>query len=220
MKKILIVEDDPAIGNALSSDLADDGYGVTWVGTLKAARQSARNLNFDLLLLDLNLPDGLGFEFCKEYRAESPQIPIIIITAKTDEDTAVKGLSLGATDFIRKPFGRRELTLRIKKSLGSRSGQLELGKLSLNLDQRLVLFENNPLPLTPIEFKILAALLKSGKDVTRREYLLGHVDEEGEMLDVTLRTHLSRLRKKMKDAGVTDIKIVHVYGTGYRLERK
>jgi two-component system OmpR family response regulator len=120
MTAILLVEDDPVLGRGLSVNLELEGYKVSWMRDLKSALQFKDENKFDLAILDLGLPDGSGLDFLKDLRKQDFQKPVLILTAKTDEDSVVVGLQDGANDYIRKPFGNKELLARIKTALRER----------------------------------------------------------------------------------------------------
>src|SRR5271167_3359407 len=105
MNSILLVEDDPALGRGLVVRLELEAYKVTWARSLHAAREEHEKAKFDLFILDRGLPDGNGIDFCSEVRKNGSRVPILMLTAQTDEDSVVDGLSAGANDYIRKPFG-------------------------------------------------------------------------------------------------------------------
>ncbi len=220
MKKILLVEDDPVIQNTLRTAFVEAGFGVTCVKSVGEGRSKLKEAEYDLFLFDINLPDGTSFELSREAHAFYPGVPLVFITANGDEESAVRGLSLGASDFIRKPFGRRELLLRLRRLLGERAGQHEVGELRLNMDTRKVSFKGTELALTPREFHLLSILMQNFGEAVSRDKLLGQVDKDGNMGEQTLNSHLSRVRTKLQTAGASDLQIQPVYGLGYRLEKK
>ena len=112
MSRILLIEDDPVLGKGVKLGLELEGYGVEWARDLRSAKAANETEKFDLAILDLGLPDGNGLTFCQGLREAGSRMPILILTAKTDEDTVVAGLTAGANDYIRKPFGSRELIAR------------------------------------------------------------------------------------------------------------
>ena len=117
MSHILVVEDDPILGRSLCVTLELENYKITWARDPKSARESNNKEAFDLVLLDVNLPDGSGLSLCSEIRATGSRLPVLFLTAKTDEDSVVAGFTAGANDYVRKPFGHRELLARIKSIL-------------------------------------------------------------------------------------------------------
>lgn len=214
MKRILLLEDDPLIGETIRRDLEEEGYRVTWVRTVAEAR-GRRACDFDLLLLDVTLPDGNSFDVCRRAREEAPAVPVLFITARTDEESAIRGLSLGAADYLRKPFGRRELLLRLSRFLKERSGTLEFGELVVRQDQHRVYRGEEELSLTPREYALLVALMRRGGEAVSREALVSALGDEVLIEDKTLNSYLSRLRTKLRGGA----RIEAVPGLGYRLEK-
>lgn len=222
MARILFVEDDPILGKSVSVLLDLEGHQVNWVRDLKSAFDANQISPYELTILDLGLPDGNGLEFCSKIRSAGSRMPIIVLTAKTDEDSVVSGLSAGANDYIRKPFGNRELLARIKTVLREptqREDQIRFGELLVLRSQRRVMFSGTEVELNRREFDILSYLVDRGDSVVTREALLAHLDKEGEILDRTLDSHLSHIRSKLRKSNVTGIQISSVYGVGYRLEK-
>lgn len=217
LKKILVIEDDPVIRSTIETVLSTAGFEATLTASLGQGRTSALENHFDLFLMDLELPDGHGFDLCREFQSENPGVPIIIITASLAEDTAVQGLSLGAVDYVRKPFGSKELLLRIRRHLKDRQGRLSIGDLVLDFEKRLLTWQGEPVPLAPKEWTIISELWSRLGEVVPKENLLAKIDEEGESMDHILKSHISRLRRKLNAAGVDTVKVEANYGVGYRL---
>lgn len=218
---ILLIEDDPNIGASLVTQLELEDFKVDWAQDLASARKQVELEKYSLLLLDLNLPDGNGLFFCKELRRRDPQLPMIVLTASVDEDSVVSCLEAGATDYIKKPFGSRELLARIRAALRRVSSDevaIALGGLSLNPDQRTVLFQATKIELNRREFDILQHLLQRPGSVVSRDSLLQAINRGGEIFDRTIDSHVSHLRSKLKNVGVVGLVISSVYGVGYRLE--
>lgn len=222
MYKILTIEDDPMIAKTLKLNLELEGYHVTHQADIKNGLHSLKNSEPHLLLLDLGLPDGHGFEVLKWVIENKPQVPVVILTAVTDEDSVVEGLQLGATDYIRKPFGNKELIARIKATLRKPAEKMNLVRyegLELNLDKRIIKWNEKAFELNRREFDILAYLCQRPENIVSRDSLLKMFDKEGEIFDRTIDSHISHLRSKLKSFDITSIKISSVYGVGYRLER-
>ncbi len=221
-RKILLVEDDPILGTGLTVSLKLEGYEVEWVRNYAEATRAFGPGLFDLVSLDIGLPDKSGTEICKEIRKQDKTVPIIFLTAKTDEETVVKGLELGANDFVKKPFSQRELMARIKVLLRSNSWQNEssAGDLKLFQDRREVYFKDSLLTLNRRQFDILSYFLERPDQIITREQLLTHLGSDGEVYDRTIDSHLSQLRKVMKTYGIENVQISSIYGVGYRLEIK
>ena len=219
MKRILVVEDDPRIGEQVTKLLADEGFEPLLARSIAEARRAMKGADFVLLVLDVNLPDGIGFDLCREVRAEDGRLPVIFLTARLDEDSAVKGLSLGATDYVRKPFAPRELVARLRRALKEVPGPVEIGDLVLDPAEKRISWRGKPLSLTPREHELLAILMQNAGRLVTRETLAERLDTEGTLFDTAIKTYLSRLKAKLRTAGVSGIEIIAVYGSGYRLEK-
>ncbi|MBC85621.1 MAG: DNA-binding response regulator [Bdellovibrionaceae bacterium] len=219
---LMIVEDDPALARGLQVNLELEGYQVFWADSLKKAFEINDSQSLDLVVLDLGLADGTGFDFLKHVREVGSRLPVLILSAQTDEDSVVKGLQMGANDFVRKPFGNRELLARIKTILREpllRENQLRFGEMILLLDQRVVKFRGNDISINRREFDILTHFMQRPGVIVSRENLIAAIDKDAEIYDRTIDSHVSHLRKKLKDNGVDTIKILSVYGMGYRIEK-
>lgn len=216
--KVLLVEDDPSIAAVVSRGLGDAGFEVVSVATGAAAMAAQ---GYDFVLLDLGLPDTDGLDVCREIRAKS-NVPVIIVTARSDELDRVVGLELGADDYVVKPFGMRELIARIRAVVrrgggadpSAHSPVIIAGGLHINERTREVTFEGQSLALTPKEFDLLAYLAAAPDVVHRRHDILEHVwDTEWYGPTKTLDAHVAALRKKL---GSQDW-IEAVRGVGFRL---
>lgn len=218
MKQLLLVEDDLGIAKSLTTSLRLQGFGVELAGTLDAARKLIERIEFDLVLLDVNLPDGSGFDLCKEIREVHSGLPILMLTARTDEASVVRGLGEGADDYVRKPVGSHELSARIQRLLRHQQGKLVFSGLELDLDRREIRFEKNSASLSPRELSVLKELMRQPGQVVPREKLLDVLDPEGEMEASTLDSHLSHVRSKVKKLTAGKIRLTASYGVGYRIE--
>ena len=221
MGKILIVEDDPQIAKVLQLNLKLEGHEVEHTDRIEQGWSLAQGRPFDALLLDVGLPDGTGLDLCQRLREAGNPVPILFLSARTDEQTVVRGINLGADDFIRKPFGTEELKARLNKLLrkappGVRS--LSFKGLTVELGRRTCLFEGQPISVGRKELEILMILIKSGGDVVTRERILAGVQGGDEVYDRTIDSHMSHLRKKIREVAGEKLKIHSVYGVGYRLE--
>jgi DNA-binding response OmpR family regulator len=219
--KILLVEDDPALGRGLHISLQHKGYNVQWARDLKSAALLNTQHSFHLILLDQGLPDGNGISFLRQMRDNGSRIPVLILTAKTDEGSVVEGLESGANDYIRKPFGNLELLARIKTALQepqSRARQIRCGELLVLLEQRRVFFQERELNLKRREFDVLSYFVEHFDKVVTREDLMLALKNENEIFDRTIDTHISHVRSKLRQAGIQSLKITSLYGVGYRLE--
>ena len=216
MSKILIVEDDMAICDLLAMNFRLIGYEYLTAHTAANAEQICRTERFDLLLLDVMLPDMDGFTLAQ--RLQSAGIPIIFLTAKADLSDRLRGFDLGAVDYVVKPFEMLELLARIKSVLRRTDGlakQAVLGDLLILFDERRVMKGGQEIALTPTEYQLLEALLRNQNIAMSREKLLelvwGYVFEGDTR---TVDVHITKLRKKL---GLENI-IRTVYKIGYRLE--
>ena len=224
MTKLLLVEDDPSLGKGLQVNLELEGYEVSWAESLKTARSFLASSKYDLMLLDLNLSDGSGLSLARECQVSAPELPIVILTASSDEDSVVSGFEVGALDYVRKPFGNSELKARIrvalKKKPKSDTVSLQFENLSIVPEKRLAKYGSTILELNRREFDILCHFVANAENVITRETLLSLFDRDGEIFDRTIDSHISHLRSRLKKAGVESIQIISIYGVGYRLERK
>lgn len=218
MKQILLVEDNPAIVMGLEYLLKEEGYGVTIAEEKEQAERLLRSEKFDLILLDVSLPDGDGFELCRKIK-EKDLAPVIFLTARDEEKDVVLGFDLGADDYVTKPFSNRELISRIKNIFRRYNDQKELvyGNLRLNEEEGTCHVGTTECPLTRLEFEILRMMLNNPKKLFTREELLSIVwDSAGNFVnDNTLTVTIKRLREKIGDKDSTLIKTVR--GMGYRL---
>lgn len=220
-RKVLLVEDNLTVAKSVELALRPEGFTVTVAPDVASARPLAA-AEFDVILLDLMLPDGSGLDLCAEIRLKQPDVPILMITAKLDEDSAVQGLAQGADDYIRKPFGKRELLARIRKCLGEKvpaAKTLRFEDLELNLGTREASVSGKAVDLRPKEFLVLSVLVQKGGELASREDMLRLIDTEGELYDRTLDSHVSRIRSALRKAGVKHLELATVHGAGYRLKK-
>jgi DNA-binding response OmpR family regulator len=217
--RVLIVEDDDAIATPLAKGLEREGLDVDRVGTGGAALGRVAEAPFDVVLLDLGLPDRDGFDVCRELRARS-DVPIIVVTARSEEVDRVVGLELGADDYIVKPFGFRELVARIRAVARRRpapaahTNASEVGTLSIDRRTRRVVVEGVEVALTPKEFDLLAFLAEDPGAVCSRQQVLEEVwDPHWYGPTKTLDVHVASLRKKLGDPRWIET----VRGVGFRL---
>lgn len=223
MKRILVVEDEPAILTGISDNLELEGFEVFTADTGKKALDIARSKEPDLIVLDIMLPDASGFDVCKTLREEGNDAFIVMLTAKKDEVDKVRGLTLGADDYITKPFSLLEFLARVKAILrrGSKEPDkpsiLEFGRIVIDFGKFEARRDDEPLTLTAREFKLLQYFAENpGRVVTRNE-LLDKV--WGYKLFPSTRTvdnHIMRLRKQIEDDPSNPVHIVSMRGVGYR----
>ncbi len=219
--RILLVEDNESIVLGLKYLLEAEGYGVDVAENLNQTRKVLGQADYDLMLLDVSLPDGDGFDLYRELR-ESLRIPVIFLTAKDEEADVVKGLELGADDYVTKPFRNRELLLRIKNVLrrvGKGSFVLRCGQVTMDSLTGKVTVAGKEVELTKLEYRILYSMMsRPGKLFTRDEILSDIWDISGNFVnDNTLSVTMKRIREKLGDTEGTMIRTVR--GMGYRMEK-
>ncbi|MCK4862735.1 MAG: response regulator transcription factor [Dehalococcoidales bacterium] len=221
-KKVLVVDDDVKTVELVKLYLNRDGYRVITAYDGNEALKLARENQPDLIVLDLMLPGINGLEICRILREES-DVPIIMLTALTTDDDRLKGLDIGADDYVTKPFSPRELAARVRAVLRRLPGErgpekIEHGALTVNFLKHEAFRNGKPLNLTPIEFKVLGALVKEPGRVFSRaliiEKALGH-DFDG--FDRTIDVHILKLRRKLEPNPHRPKYIKTVYGAGYKL---
>jgi phosphate regulon transcriptional regulator PhoB len=222
---VLVVEDEPDIRNLVVHHLTRDGFRCRTAASGPEALARIRATAPDLVVLDLMLPELNGLEVCRRLRADpaTATVPIIMLTAKTDEVDRVVGLEMGADDYVAKPFSPKELVARVRAVLRrARPGEpvrpLTVGGVSLDVARHLVTVEGRPVELTPKEFDLLHALLDAAGRVLSREYLLNRVwgyARADEIESRTVDVHIRRLRAKL---GAEERRIATIKGVGYRLE--
>jgi len=223
MPKILIVEDDRDIALGLEEDLSRHGFQVELVGDGEKALCRGREGHWDLIILDLMLPQKDGFDVCKELRLSGINTPIIMLTAKTHEAEKIFGLEIGADDYITKPFSPRELRARIqavlRRASGESLGTFEFGDCEIDFDRGEVRRRGKPVDLSALEFRLLAAFVRRRGRVLNRDQLIdaawGPVTIVSERV---VDTHILNLRKKIESIPAKPRFIKSVRGMGYRFE--
>ena len=211
--KILLVEDDTALRGALEELLHREGYEVVKASNVRSAR-AAMNLEIDLVMLDVGLPDGDGVSLCRQWRDEGVETPILFLTAKDEELDVVRGLDAGGNDYVTKPFRMQELLSRIRALLRRNQKEAAITRSGITLDQAKLQAsrDGEVLMLTVTEYKILAKLLSERSIITRAALLDALWDVDSRFVDDnTLSVHISRLREKV---GGSHIKTVR--GVGYQ----
>lgn len=221
MIKILIVEDDITIIKNLSEILKSESFEPYCVKTFKEAEAVIGEKQFDLILLDILLPDGNGFALCKMIKSIS-DTPIIFLTASSDEYSVVTGLDMGADDYIEKPYRPKELISRIKTVL-RRSGRsqsvIKLYDVTVDMDKGIVTKGGNDVFLSALEYKLLLVFLGNPDMILTRNKLLSEIwDVSGDFVnDNTLTVYIKRLREKIEDDAAEPRIILTVRGLGYKL---
>lgn len=222
MTHLLLVEDDLMIISGLKYALETEGYQVDVATTIKEANEYIASNQYNLLVLDINLPDGNGLDLCQEVRAKS-NTPIIFLTASETENNIVIGLELGADDYITKPFRLRELLGRIKAVLrryqGNQLSVIHVGDLEINLQNATVHKAGKEIILTVIEYRLLLILAQNMNEIVSRQELVSSLFEFGSeyVSDNTLSVYLKRLREKIEDNPAEPVLIETIRKKGYRL---
>jgi len=222
--RILLVDDEQSVQTLLSYPLRKDGYHVTSATDGREALRRFEEARFDLVILDLMLPQMDGVEVCRQMRSRS-QVPIIMLTAKGSETDKVAGLEVGADDYITKPFSMREFRSRVKAALRSSrmvpkridEEKLDRGELQIDVERRMVTLRGEEIGVTYVEFEILAGLARSPGRVLSRETLLEHVWGDSEYRDPrTVDVHIRHLREKLEKDPKEPEFLFTVRGVGYR----
>ena len=220
--RILVVEDEAPIAELIAVNLRHNGYQITWATDGAVAQRELDAQLPDLILLDWMLPGESGLQLARRWRADARtrQVPIILLTARGDENDRVAGLDVGADDYITKPFSTKELLARIRAVLRRRAPEpettlLELGRLTLDTGTYRVHFGDQPIKLGPTEFKLLHYLMRNAERVHTRAQLLDRVWGDHVFIEErTVDVHVKRLRESMGPAAPM---IETVRGAGYRI---
>lgn len=219
MEKILVVEDDTILNKTLSYNLTEDGYLITSKFTAISALKSIMKYKFDLIILDVNLPDKSGFELCKEIKMNC-DIPIIFLTANDMEYDMIKGYELGALDYITKPFNINVFKQKVKALLNhitikTKQDCYDDGYLEINFSELSANINGNQIIFTPLEFRTLKLFTENPKNILTRKILLEKLwDIDANFVDEhTLTSVISRIRSKIEKDDFQYIKTV--YGMGY-----
>ena len=225
--QVLIIEDEPDIRKTIDYNLTKESFTVVQAGSIEEGEKALVSNQIDVIILDLMLPDGSGLTLCRDIKSDdkTKHIPIIILTAKTEEVDRVVGFELGADDYVTKPFSVRELILRVKAILkrgptsakNSEDDEYSFGELTLNFEAHQAYINGNEISLTALEFRLLKHLIDRKGRVQTRDQLLE--DVWGYSSDVTTRTvdtHIKRLREKLGSVGNH---IQTIRGVGYRFSR-
>ncbi|HLW90951.1 MAG TPA: response regulator transcription factor [Roseiarcus sp.] len=215
--RILLIEDDSVLGEAVRDHIASLGYGVDWVKGLDNARAAMMTTAYELLLLDLNLPDGRGFDFLRDLRQKGSDAPVIILTAQDQIASRIAGLNAGADDYLVKPFDLSELAARVgavaRRYGGNPNPQLRLGDLDVDLAQRFISVAGRSVDLTAREWAVFERLARRPNVIIAKSDIEDSLYEFGAEVDSnTVEVYVSRLRKKLgRDA------IATVRGAGYKI---
>ena len=224
-QRILVVDDEPAILELVSYNLKRDGYEVITAADGKSALEMFMNEMPDLGILDLMSPEPDGYEVCKRIRAQSA-VPVIMLTARGEEQDRIRGLDLGADDYVVKPFSPRELLARVRAVLRrspmvQEDGRLVAGDLVIDSERHQVTIAGEPIELTPKEFDLLKTLAENTGKALERDFLLekawGYAFAGATR---TLDVHIRRLRQKINDDPQNPRYIETVHGVGYRFREQ
>ena len=225
MAKVLIVEDDETILMGLKDDLEFEGYEVAVADNGRDGYMLARKGDFQLIILDILLPELTGFEICKKLREEQVKTPILMLTAaKTEEMDKVTGLEMGADDYVTKPVGSREMVARVKAILRRAGGEkkiediFEFGDVSVDFKRHEVLKAGVKVHLTALEFKLLKFFIERKGEVVRRDDLLDEAWGDAIISPRTIDSHIVHLRKKIEPDPSHPKYFVSVRGVGHIFE--
>ena len=222
----MLIEDDPAIARAVQDGLEREGYQVTWCSALVEGVKTARTAKPHLVILDVRLPDGSGFDACRAMRAQGMHMPILILTVQREEMDKVLGLEIGADDYMVKPFSLRELLSRIRAQIRRAYGDYAAGQgdqilvrdLMIELTSGQVRRGDQVLNLTPTEFRLLLYLARHPGQALTRAQIIEEVWNFSPDLDSerTVNVHIRRLREKVELDPARPVMILTVPGIGYR----
>lgn len=223
-REVLVVEDEPQMRALLTDNLEFEGYHVTAVESGEQALVELTRRAASLVIVDLMLPGMSGFELCERLRRRGTRVPIIILTARTHEQDRVRGLDLGADDYVSKPFSVQELLARVRAQVRrddwrSDTGQeFTFGDVKVNIRQRLVVRKGRRLPLSAREFELLRYLLAHRNEIVSREQLLRDVWGYNQLsVTRTVDNYIAKLRTQLEPRPHEPRYIVTVHGSGYQL---
>lgn len=219
MNRILIIEDDKDLQEGLAFSFGMDGYEVSCTDTKTEGIKRIKKENYDLILLDCNLPDGSGFDLCREVRSFS-QVPILMLTARDTEMDEVKALELGVDDYMSKPFSLAVLKARVKKIMRMHSmpQMVESDGIRIDKDACRIWRGTSEVLCSKIEYRLLCYLMENKNQVLTKEQILEHIwDRDGKFVDEnTVSVNIRRLRAKIEQDPANPERIQTVYGLGYR----
>lgn len=218
--RLLIVEDDALLADGLARSLRRTGHAVDWAASAEQAWRALESDSFDLVILDLGLPDGDGFDLLRRLRRRAEYVPVIVATAREAVTDRVQGLDLGADDYLVKPFAIEELEARVRTQIRRRAvptaPELRCGRLVLNLATRQASAGEEPLELTPREWAMLEVLITQPGVAVAKERIVQSLSSWEDSLTLNaVEVYVSRLRAKLAETGV---RIRTVRGYGYLLE--
>ena len=225
-ERLLMIEDDAALAQLVREYLGPMGFDVASVGTAAEGLRRVGDEVFDAVLLDVMLPDLDGFEVCRRIRSSS-DVPVLMLTARGDDEDRIAGLEIGADDYLPKPFNPRELLARLRAILRrrrpapGRSAPLRFGRLEIDRDARVIRVDGDEKTMTGYQFDLLLALAESAGRVLSREALMTRVRGDAlEAFDRSIDVHVSRLRAAIEDDPRRPRRILTVRGAGYVFAKK
>jgi two-component system OmpR family response regulator len=217
--RVLLIEDDRVLGEAVCEHVASFGYGVDWMKRLDEVRESLATVPYDLVLLDLNLPEGRGLDLWHELRRGGSKVPVIILTALDQIASRIEGLNSGADDYLVKPFDLSELSARVtavaRRYGGNPNPLLQLGQLEIDLARRFISVAGRPIDLTAREWAVLERLLRRPNAIIAKSEIEDSLYEFGaEIESNAVEVYVSRLRKKLgretiKTNRASDTRLAH-----------
>lgn len=227
MNRLLLVEDDKALSMGIEFTLKDEGYEVLTAATYQDGQSLFERENFDLIILDVNLPDGNGYDLCKHIRSKS-DVPVIFLTALDEEVNMVLGFEIGGDDYITKPFRAKELLLRIKAILRRNSkvqsseNKLISGDIVVDISTALAKKKGKELSLTAQEYKLLLIFMTKANQVMKRDEILKELIEGAEAFfdENTLSVYIKRIREKIEENPKEPEYIITVRGLGYKWNKE
>lgn len=218
--RVLLVEDDEVISERLKRALEKEGYSADLAHDGQTGLEMARMGEYSVIILDIMMPRRDGWSVCQALRDSRNTTPILMLTAKDAIEDRVKGLDLGADDYLVKPFSLKEFLARIRaltrRNKIEKSSIIHLGDLDIDAGAKTVLKSGDPLKLTKREFTLLEALARNRRRILSREYIIEHIWNDEESVSNTVNFHVTSLRKKI-DAGRAKSLIETVHGFGYRI---
>lgn len=227
MSRLLLVEDDEPLALGIEFTLRDEGYEVLRGTTMEEGKKLFQSEGFDLIILDVNLPDGSGYELCKFIRMKS-DVPVMFLTVLDEEVNIVMGLEIGGDDYITKPFRVRELLSRVKALLRrnsrntSRKVRLKSGDITVNTSTVKVVKNDNEIILTAQEYKLLLIFMTRPGELIKRDEILNELTDGAEPFfdENTLSVYIKRIREKIEDNAKKPEYIVTERGMGYKWNKE
>ena len=223
-RHVLVIEDEPQMRSMLTDNLEFEGYRVTAVASGEEALQAVASRHFSLLLVDVMLPGISGFDVCQQLRARGKHVPIVVLTARSGEQDRVRGLDLGADDYVSKPFSVSELLARVRALVrrddwhSPVSDEFSIGDVVVKPRQRLVLRKGRRVPLSAREFELLRYLFAHRNEVVSREQLLRDVWGYSHLsVTRTVDNYVAKLRTHIEPRPHEPRYIITVHGSGYQL---